>query len=306
MLAFEERIDPVVNAHVVHAAAAIREAACDGVRDVVGSYTAVTVHFDPLRTDVDSLAARMEGIAEQVPSAPDGPEAPSRTVEIPVCYGGAHGPDLPAVARFGGCSEATVVARHAAPCVPRLHAGVPAGVRLPRVRRPDDRGAAAGDTTPAGSRRVGRNRGRTDGRLSAGGPGRLAAHRANAPSGLRPGSGGAVPAAGRRRRPVRADRRGRLPRAGGARARRPPDERRRAARRGGSDREPHGAGRSTRSGPGSGRARDSVGGTADDGAGRRALRAPAPRGAGRRPHGRRLPSGSPTRPSGTRRRRRSR
>ena len=115
VLAFEERIDPIVNSHVVRAAAAIREAACDGVRDVVGSYTAVTVHFDPLRTDVDALAARMEGIADKVPSAPDGPGAPARTVEIPVCYGGAHGPDLPAVARFGGCSEAAVVARHAAP-----------------------------------------------------------------------------------------------------------------------------------------------------------------------------------------------
>ena len=115
VLAFEERIDPIVNSHVVHAAAAIREAACGGVRDVVASYTAVTVHFDPLRTDLESLAARMKRIAEEVPSDRDGPGAASRTVEIPVCYGGAHGPDLPAVARFGGCSEAAVVARHAAP-----------------------------------------------------------------------------------------------------------------------------------------------------------------------------------------------
>ncbi len=115
VLAFEERIDPAVNSCVVRTAAAIREASCAGVRDVVGSYAAVTVHFDPLRTDVDGLADRVERIAGEVASAPDVPGAPRRTVEIPVCYGGTLGPDLAAVARFGGCSPATVVARHAAP-----------------------------------------------------------------------------------------------------------------------------------------------------------------------------------------------
>ena len=115
VLAFEERIDPVVNGRVVRAAEAVREVAGSGVRDVVGSYAAVTVHFDPLRTNVDALAVRLERIAGEVSAAPADPEAPSRTVEIPVCYGGALGPDLSTVARFGGCSEAAVVARHAAP-----------------------------------------------------------------------------------------------------------------------------------------------------------------------------------------------
>lgn len=114
VLTFGERIDPVINARVVVAAAAIRGAACAGVRDVVGSYAAVTVHFDPLRTDVDALAERVERIAGAT-SVPDGPRAAARTVELPVCYGGALGPDLAAVARFGRCSEATVVERHAAP-----------------------------------------------------------------------------------------------------------------------------------------------------------------------------------------------
>ena len=115
VLTFEERIDPVVNGRVVRMAEAVREAACTGVRDVVGSYTAVTVHFDPLRTNVDALAVRLERIAGEVSAAPADPKAPSRTVEIPVCYGGALGPDLNTVARFGGCSAAAVVARHAAP-----------------------------------------------------------------------------------------------------------------------------------------------------------------------------------------------
>lgn len=114
VLAFEQRIDPIVNGRVVRAAAAIREAACPGVRDVVGSYAAVTVHFDPLRTNLDALAARVEQVASAVSAAACGAEPPPRTVEISVCYGSTFGPDLGAVARFARCSEAAVVARHAA------------------------------------------------------------------------------------------------------------------------------------------------------------------------------------------------
>ena len=115
VLAFEERIDPVVNGCVVRAADAIRGAARAGVRDVVGSFAAVTVHFDPLRTDVDALAGEVERIAQEASAVRGGPDPPRRTVEIPVCYGGACGPDLGAVARFAGCAEAAVIERHAAP-----------------------------------------------------------------------------------------------------------------------------------------------------------------------------------------------
>ena len=115
VLSFEERIASEVNARVVRAAEAVRESGRVGVRDVVGSYAAVTIHFDPLRTNVDDLAVQVERIAGEVVATSADPEGPSRTVEIPVCYGGPLGPDLNVVARFGACSEAEVVARHSAP-----------------------------------------------------------------------------------------------------------------------------------------------------------------------------------------------
>ena len=40
-------------------------------------------------------------------------DAPGRTVEIPVAYGGAHGPDLADVAAHTGLAPAEVVRRHA-------------------------------------------------------------------------------------------------------------------------------------------------------------------------------------------------
>jgi KipI family sensor histidine kinase inhibitor len=107
---FEERIDPAINARAIRLADALQDAAISGVRDVVPTFRSVAVLFDPLRTDYDALLTRIEREAAQ-------PEHASRVVReplsIPVCYGGALGPDLPEVARFAQVSEAEVIRLHA-------------------------------------------------------------------------------------------------------------------------------------------------------------------------------------------------
>lgn len=114
VLAFEERIDSAINDRAVCVAAGVRRAGRSGVRDVVDSYAAVTVHFDPVRTDVDALARDLEREARGATGPAAEMSRPSREVLIPVCYGGARGSDLAEVAAFGRCSEAAVVERHAA------------------------------------------------------------------------------------------------------------------------------------------------------------------------------------------------
>jgi KipI family sensor histidine kinase inhibitor len=102
-------ISPAVNARAVALARALAAAAVRGVRDIVPAYASVGVHVDPLRFDQAALEAVVfTGWHE--PAA----DGETRVVEIPVCYGGAHGPDLGDVAAFAGCSEADVVARHTA------------------------------------------------------------------------------------------------------------------------------------------------------------------------------------------------
>ena len=104
-------IDPAVNARCIALAGAFEALALRGVRDVVPTYNAVTIHFDPLTIDRGTLTSELDRLS----TAPSIVEADARTVEIPVSYGGASGPDLPAVAAFAKCSEADVV---------RLHTGV--------------------------------------------------------------------------------------------------------------------------------------------------------------------------------------
>lgn len=106
---FADRIDPVINATAIALAERIEAAALGGVRDVVPTYRSVAVYFDPLRTDVDGLWARVERDAATVR-----PVEPDRThpIRVPVCYAGDFAPDLAAVAEFAGVGAAEAVRLH--------------------------------------------------------------------------------------------------------------------------------------------------------------------------------------------------
>ena len=67
--------------------------------------------YDPLVTEYDAVAAAVQNLAQ----APDSDTAAGegRLVEIPVCYGGTFGPDLPFVAEHAGLTEKEVIELHA-------------------------------------------------------------------------------------------------------------------------------------------------------------------------------------------------
>ena len=110
LVEFERAIDPVINERAILLADRLRARAARGVRDVAPGYCTVAVHFDPLQTDLAALEHAIEteyGAIETVDAVIE--RAP---IDIPVSYGGADGPDLGIVARYGGCSEEEVIARH--------------------------------------------------------------------------------------------------------------------------------------------------------------------------------------------------
>jgi inhibitor of KinA len=108
-LEFEERIDPAINARAIAVADALRADAIQGVRDVVPTYRSVAVCFDPLLTDQDALARRLENAAA---AATDASPTTRALIRVPVCYGDDFGPDLPEIARFANASESEVVDIH--------------------------------------------------------------------------------------------------------------------------------------------------------------------------------------------------
>lgn len=117
LLAFDERIDPAVNARVHAVAQAIAALRLPWVRDVVPAYASVAVFVDaePFADADDPLVAAEDALRPWL-SRDIGIDQPSpaRCVEIPVHYGGEHGPDLTRVATHAGLTSEDIIRRHVA------------------------------------------------------------------------------------------------------------------------------------------------------------------------------------------------
>jgi inhibitor of KinA len=154
-------IDEVTLAAVSGLAAAVAVAKGPGIVDIVPAYDTVTVFYDPLHVEAgggDAFGTVCRLI--EVCAARAGQAAPpsDRLMEIPVCYGGEWGPDLPEVAARGGLAPADVPALHSGATY-RVHAvgfrpgfpylaGLPMPLHTPRRSTPRER-------VPAGSVGIG-------------------------------------------------------------------------------------------------------------------------------------------------------
>lgn len=190
LLHFGDTIDLALNARVHETAALLRAARLPGVVDIVPAYASVLLRFDPLAGDGAGLEQALCSEAGAPPSheKPHGssfprtresifdlPKSPldslggndeqeggaataGRLVEIPVCYGGEHGPDLDELAAHAKRSRDEAIALHGgahyrvamlgfAPGFPYL-LGLPAALHAPRRASPRTR-------VPAGSVAIG-------------------------------------------------------------------------------------------------------------------------------------------------------
>ena len=114
-----------------------------GVVEMVPSFRALLVYYDPAQTDFDALCATLTALAEQ---SSDTVLPPARRVELPCCYDPDLGLDLVAAAERLGLAPDELVRLHAGaeylvyfvgftPGLPYM-AGVPERIRLPRLETP--------------------------------------------------------------------------------------------------------------------------------------------------------------------------
>ncbi len=116
LLRFGQVIERALNDRVHAAAAALRAAALPGIEDIAPAYASLLLRFDP-RSWPDALllaAAVREVLARQGDAGPAAGPAASAVVELPVCYGGEHGPDLAEVAALTRLTQDQVIACHVA------------------------------------------------------------------------------------------------------------------------------------------------------------------------------------------------
>jgi inhibitor of KinA len=174
-VAFGETASEGAHALVRAFVEAVHRAKPRGFVDVNAAYASVLVVIDPRATSLEAVEAHLRALASDL--APRD-LAPARRIEIPLAYGGAHGPDLDDVARLTGLATSEVVRRHAAVeyvvaflgFVPGFAylSGLAQELRVPRLATPRRRvppgslGVAGAQTavyplaTPGGWRLIGR------------------------------------------------------------------------------------------------------------------------------------------------------
>jgi inhibitor of KinA len=136
-------IRPEINAHIRRFCRALERDPIPGVIEWVPAYATVVVYYQPWVHRYPEMCVLLQ---QRFNSSESETLQPARLVEIPVCYGGADGPDLDDVAAFHGLTPAEVIARHTAPTYlvymlgfapgfPYL-GGLPEGLATPRLDTP--------------------------------------------------------------------------------------------------------------------------------------------------------------------------
>ena len=127
---FPQEISEKIHREVIYYLDLIRSSALEGkipgVLDIVPSYAAILLRFDPLITDGETIKNTLEEILISNPSSA-AHKSQRRVIEIPVVYGGEYGPDLEAVAEHTGLSTEEVIRLHSEPEYPVYMIGFLAG-----------------------------------------------------------------------------------------------------------------------------------------------------------------------------------
>ncbi|WNB92625.1 5-oxoprolinase subunit PxpB [Bacillus sp. NEB1478] len=93
---------------------ALDEKPFDWMIEYVPGFTTVSVFYDPMKIDSESLP--YDHVTEQLASFLEelnaGEDTETRVVTIPVCYGGEFGPDLEEVAKHNGLTPEEVIEIH--------------------------------------------------------------------------------------------------------------------------------------------------------------------------------------------------
>ncbi len=109
---FGNSVDPALNARVLSLQRSLTALHEPGIIESVPTYRSLCIYYDPLLLNFEQLRALLWPLLEQTAAAADLPRG--RTVELPVLYGGAAGPDLGNVAAHCHLSKEEVIALHSA------------------------------------------------------------------------------------------------------------------------------------------------------------------------------------------------
>jgi inhibitor of KinA len=103
-------ISESIQRHISSICSFLEDYSFEGFIEYVPAFTTVTIFYDALVTDYETTQSLLQEMLQEIMEGIE--EKDALVVEIPVLYGGTHGPDLPYVATHAGISEAEVIALH--------------------------------------------------------------------------------------------------------------------------------------------------------------------------------------------------
>jgi inhibitor of KinA len=111
---FGDRVDPALSAEIAAVAQRLRDSRPIGVLDVVPAYSTLALHYDPAAVGAGTTPyeALVETIDAWLKTQTAATPPAGRLIEIPVCYGGAFGEDLEALAERHNLSVEEAIAIH--------------------------------------------------------------------------------------------------------------------------------------------------------------------------------------------------
>ena len=110
LLTWSHTLTKAAHRQVVRMLGSLDRSPLHEIVDLSPAGASILIRFDPRLIDHAAVAAQVEALLAD--DTPD-PTKPERIIEIPVSYGGEHGPDLDELALRAGLAPDEVVRRHA-------------------------------------------------------------------------------------------------------------------------------------------------------------------------------------------------
>jgi len=109
LVEFGKEINPEINRKIAATVQLMREQHIEGVVDVIPSFCALLINYDPRVIGYEEIKDRIRNLLKVEIKAGD---ERKKVFEIPVCYGGEFGPDIVTIAEHAGLTEEEVIEIH--------------------------------------------------------------------------------------------------------------------------------------------------------------------------------------------------
>ncbi|MGW8785383.1 5-oxoprolinase subunit PxpB [Heyndrickxia sporothermodurans] len=111
LMELDAGIDEKTNKRIIHLSKLIEDKAEEGFGEVIIGYRSILVQYNPLRLSYQQAVELLKYLETNNDS---NKYEKRRHIEIPVLYGGEHGPDLESVATYNNLSPKEVISIHSA------------------------------------------------------------------------------------------------------------------------------------------------------------------------------------------------